>query len=79
MRPQLRERIIETAVTLFNEQGYGSVSLRDISGALGISVGNLNYYFARKQDLLSAIMERNFQLTAFSGAVSYTHLRAHET
>ena len=70
MRPQLWERIIETAVTLFNEQGYGSVSLRDISGALGISVGNLNYYFARKQDLLSAIMERNFQLTAFSGEVT---------
>ena len=70
MRPELRESIIETAVALFNERGYGSVSLRDISGALGISVGNLNYYFAKKQDLLRAIMERNFLLTAFSEEVT---------
>lgn len=69
MRPELRESIIETAVALFNERGYGGVSLRDISGALGISVGNLNYYFAKKQDLLRAIMDRNFLLTAFSGEV----------
>lgn len=70
MRPQLRESIIDTAVALFNERGYGSVSLRDISGALGISVGNLNYYFAKKQDLLGAIMERNFLLTAFPEEVT---------
>lgn len=64
MRPELREDIIRTSISLFNERGYGNVSLRDISGALGISVGNLNYYFAKKQDILQAIMERNFLLTA---------------
>lgn len=64
MRPELREDIIRTSIALFNERGYGNVSPRDISGALGISVGNLNYYFAKKQDILQAIMERNFLLTA---------------
>lgn len=64
MRPSLREDIIQTSIALFNERGYGNVSLRDISGALDISVGNLNYYFAKKQDILNAIMERNFLLTA---------------
>ena len=64
MRPSLREDIIQTSIALFNERGYGNVSLRDISGALGISVGNLNYYFAKKQDILEAIMARNFLLTA---------------
>lgn len=64
MRPSLREDIIETSIDLFNQRGYGNVSLRDISGALHISVGNLNYYFAKKQDILNAIMERNFLLTA---------------
>lgn len=64
MRPTLREDILRTSIALFNERGYGSVSLRDISGALGIRVGNLNYYFAKKQDILQAIMERNFLLTA---------------
>lgn len=64
MRPSLREDIIRTSIALFNARGYGNVSLRDISGALGISVGNLNYYFAKKQDILQAIMKRNFLLTA---------------
>lgn len=64
MRPSLREDIIRTSIDLFNQRGYGNVSLRDISGVLHISVGNLNYYFAKKQDILQAIMERNFLLTA---------------
>lgn len=64
MRPSIREDIIQTSIALFNERGYGNVSLRDISGALGIRVGNLNYYFAKKQDILQAIMERNFLHTA---------------
>ena len=64
MRPSIRADILRISVALFNERGYGNVSLRDISGALGVSVGNLNYYFAKKQDILQAIMERNFLLTA---------------
>lgn len=60
MRLSLREDIIQTSIALFNKRGYGNVSLRDISGALSISVGNLNYYFAKKQDILQTIMERPY-------------------
>ena len=70
MRPTLREDILDTAVTLFNERGYANVTLRDISGVLGVSVGNLNYYFQKKQDLLTAIMERNLLTVAPKGQVS---------
>lgn len=70
MRPTLREDILDTAVALFNERGYANVTLRDISGALGVSVGNLNYYFQKKQDLLTAIMERNLLTVAPKGQVS---------
>lgn len=65
MRASLREDIIDVAVALFNERGYSNVSLRAISSALGISVGNLNYHFQKKQDILQAIMERNYA-TVFS-------------
>lgn len=77
MRPSLREDIIKTSIDLFNQRGYGNVSLRDISGALHISVGNLNYYFAKKQDILGAIMERNFLLTA-TGEKIATLARLHD-
>ena len=69
MRPALRDDIVETARKLFNESSYGSVSMRDISEALHISVGNLTYYFRKKQDILRAIMEKNFRNTAVTEQV----------
>lgn len=55
MKKDVKTDILETARKLFNEQGYNGVSMRDIAGALGISVGNLTYYFKRKEDLLEAV------------------------
>lgn len=69
MRRSLREEIVVTAIRLFNEKGYSNVSMRNISGELGISVGNLTYHFQKKQDILQAIMQRNFQVTAMQGEV----------
>lgn len=55
MKKDVKTDILETARKLFNEQGYNGVSMRDIAGALGISVGNLTYYFKRKEDLLELV------------------------
>ena len=45
-----RDRILETAVRLFNQNGVMSVSVRNICDdeALGISPGNFTYYFKSK-------------------------------
>ncbi|AGX42192.1 TetR/AcrR family transcriptional regulator [Clostridium saccharobutylicum] len=56
MSGNLKKQIIEKAIELFNEKGYESVTMRDISGALQISVGNLTYHFKKKDDILYAIM-----------------------
>ncbi len=77
MRQALRGEIIETARRLFNEKGYNGVTMRNISDALDISVGNLTYYFRKKQDILRAIMEKNFQDTAMTEAVD-SFARFHE-
>jgi AcrR family transcriptional regulator len=53
---KLRERILETALTLFNERGYLEVSMRNVSDSLGISVGNLTYHFKKKEDLVEAVV-----------------------
>lgn len=47
-----RDKILEKARDLFNERGISQVSSRDISRELGISYGNLCYYFASKNDLV---------------------------
>ena len=57
MSASTRQQILDTAERLFSEQGYHNVSMRAISSALGISVGNLTYYFPRKADLANALLE----------------------
>ncbi|MCI4670024.1 MAG: TetR/AcrR family transcriptional regulator [Bacteroidia bacterium] len=47
-----RDKILEKARQLFNENGISQVSSRTISENLGISYGNLCYYFAKKDDIL---------------------------
>lgn len=53
-----RSRILQTALTLFNEHGMYQTGVRDIARALDISPGNLSYHFARKEDLLIAILDQ---------------------
>lgn len=50
-----RERIIEAAISLFNDQGTAVVSTNHIAKAAHISPGNLYYHFRNKQEIIRAI------------------------
>lgn len=52
-----KEKILETSIKLFNEKGCMNTSTRHISDKLGISVGNLYYYFKNKEEIIIAIYE----------------------
>lgn len=47
-----RERILDVATELFNEQGYERTSLRQISERLGVTKAALYYHFKSKEDIL---------------------------
>ncbi|MFT4039981.1 MAG: TetR/AcrR family transcriptional regulator [Thermomicrobiales bacterium] len=53
-----RERIIDTAVALFNAQGTAAVSTNHIAQGAGISPGNLYYHFRNKEAIIRAIYAR---------------------
>lgn len=53
-----RDKIINTAIQLFNEQGTKAVSTNHIATAIGISPGNLYYHFRNKEDIIRAIFEQ---------------------
>ena len=53
-----KERILDSALTLFSERGYGSVSVADIAGAVGIKAPSLYKHFASKQAIFDAILDR---------------------
>lgn len=55
-----RERVLESALTLFNEQGTGAVSTNHIAEEAGISPGNLYYHFRNKEEIIRALFERLF-------------------
>ena len=57
-----REKIIETAIALFNDKGTAAVSTNHIAAACGISPGNLYYHFRNKEDIIRAIFEQMDQV-----------------
>jgi len=54
-----RDRIKATAVSLFNEKGATNVSTVQISEVMGISPGNLYYYFTNKEHIIRSILEED--------------------
>ncbi len=61
MNADIKSNILNIAIELFNTNGYGAVTMRDIAGALHISPGNLTYHFKKKDDLIHAIVHRQCQ------------------
>ncbi len=52
-----RREILKTAIRLFFENGYSNVSPNLIAKTLGMSTGNLTYYFPTKEHLLSLLVD----------------------
>lgn len=50
-----KTKILSEALLLFNEHGLKNVSLRTISDALGMSVGNLQYHFKKREFIVEGL------------------------
>ena len=48
---ETRRRIMDAALELFAERGYGAVAIEDIAEAAGLTKGAVYYWFADKDDL----------------------------
>jgi AcrR family transcriptional regulator len=53
-----RTAILDAATAVLVEDGYGQLSLRKIAARAGIRLGNLQYYYATKADVVRALLER---------------------
>jgi len=64
---ETKDRIIQTAIKLFNQKGTKAVTTNHIAAAAGISPGNLYYHFRNKEAIIRAIFVR---IVEFSETVS---------
>ena len=56
-----RELILNTMQELFQEGKAGTASVSDIAKRAGIAKGGLYYYFASKEEVLDALVEREYE------------------
>ena len=59
---ETRRKLLDTARTLFAQNGYAATSVRDLHRAAGLTDGILYHYFpGGKQELFHAIIEEEFE------------------
>jgi AcrR family transcriptional regulator len=56
-----RDRIVETASALVFEHGVAGTTLDDVRAAAKVSKGQLYHYFADKDELIHAVIDRTIQ------------------
>jgi AcrR family transcriptional regulator len=59
----VREEILAAAAALFESDGYSSTSTRAIGVAVGLRQASLFHYFARKEDILTELLDRTLRPT----------------
>ncbi|WP_019636883.1 TetR/AcrR family transcriptional regulator [Paenibacillus fonticola] len=61
---QTLEHILSVSAKLFTEKGFEKTSIQDIIDELGMSKGAIYHHFKSKEDILDAVMERQFTYVA---------------
>jgi AcrR family transcriptional regulator len=63
-RSNLREALLDRAITVLRERGVGALSLRELARDLGVSHAAPARHFADRQQLLEAVAVEGFRLLA---------------
>lgn len=58
-----KEKILQSARTLFGEKGLNGVSIRDIAGHCDVNVAGVNYHFTNKENLYVESVKRSISKT----------------
>jgi AcrR family transcriptional regulator len=70
-----REELLAVGLRLFAERGFRATTIADLAAATGTAHGLVYHYFASKDDLLSAILERYAFVTDLGDLVAFAHDR----
>jgi TetR/AcrR family transcriptional regulator len=62
-----RDRILDVAESLFARKGYDGTTIKQIGGGAGLNPALIYYYFAGKEDLYKAVLQRFFDTMLAQG------------
>lgn len=65
-----RDSILDAAEQVFSEKGYYGSSMREVSARSGAALGLISHYFASKEELFRAVVERKLPLLSDTIAAS---------
>ena len=57
MAKDTKERILETALELFSQNGYAGTNIRELTAALGLVKSSMYKHFASKEDIWNALLD----------------------
>ncbi len=52
MKKDIRKKILRTAIQSFMHKGYEETTIRSLAKELDLAVGNINYYYPKKEDIV---------------------------
>jgi TetR/AcrR family transcriptional regulator len=55
-----RQRLLESALTMFSEHGFDGATTRDIAAQAGVNLGLVQYHFGGKEQLWRAAVDHGF-------------------
>lgn len=57
MSQNIKQKILDRALALYNEHGVPYVGVRELAKDLQLKGGNINYYFPTKEDIVLALVQ----------------------
>jgi len=72
---QLRNKIIETAISLFVKDGYANVSLRKIAQEIEYSPTTIYLYFQNKEEIINHVIKHGYHLFEHYLSSSQEHVK----
>ncbi len=68
MKKDIQKKILKTAIQSFMKNGYEETTIRSLAKELDLAVGNINYYYPKKEDIVKDY--HNAVLEAFLSEVT---------
>lgn len=61
-REARRTELLDAAVSIIAQEGFAEASLRKVAERAGCSTGAVTYYFANREEMMSAVIESQFDV-----------------